>query len=81
MFAFLDPRWQQVEWSTVQTLSDSRRDKKTKVEQWILMPEPAIARVVGLRGAQGRRSVKRLWRLPSRWSRIGASRNSYVTLW
>ena len=62
-FAFLDPRGLQVAWSTVQTLADWRRDKKTKVEQWILMPEPAIARVLGLRGVQGRRSAERLDRL------------------
>ena len=30
------------------------------MEQWILMPEPAIARVLGLRGVQGKRSAKRL---------------------
>lgn len=59
-FAFLDPRGLQVEWSTVQTLADWRRNRKTKVEQWILMPEPAIARVLGLRGVQGKRSAERL---------------------
>ena len=62
-FAFLDPRGLQVAWSTVETLADWRRDKKTKVEQWILMPEPAIARVLGLRGVQGTHSVERLDRL------------------
>lgn len=62
-FAFLDPRGLQVAWHTVETLADWRRDKKTKVEQWILMPEPAIARVLGLRGVQGMRSAKRLDRL------------------
>jgi len=59
-FAFLDPRGLQVEWSTVQTLADWRRNRKTKVEQWILMPEPAIARVLGLSGVQGRLSAERL---------------------
>ena len=49
--------------STVRTLADWRRDKKTKVEQWILMPEPAIARVLGLRGVRGRRCAERLDRL------------------
>ena len=62
-FAFLDPRGLQVAWSTVQMLSDWRRDKKTKVEQWILMPEPAIARVLGLRGVRGMRSAEHLVRL------------------
>ena len=62
-FAFLDPRGLQVAWSTVQTLAEWRHDKKTKVEQWILMPEPALARVLGLRGVNGRRSADRLDRL------------------
>lgn len=62
-FAFLDPRGLQVAWSTVDTLAKWRADKKTKVEQWILLPEPALARVLGLRGARGRRSAERLDRL------------------
>ena len=44
-------------------LANWRRDEKTKVEQLVLMPEPAIARVLGLRGARGMRSAKRLDRL------------------
>ena len=62
-FAFLDPRGLQVAWSTVQALAGWRRDKRTKVEQWILMSEPAIARVLGLRGVRGKRSAERLDRL------------------
>lgn len=62
-FAFLDPRGLQVAWGTVERLADWRRDKKTKVEQWILMPEPALARVLGLTGVNGRRSADRLDRL------------------
>ena len=63
-FAFVDPRGLQVAWTTVTALADWRRDKKkTKVEQWILMPEPALARVLGLRGVHGRRSAERLDRL------------------
>jgi hypothetical protein len=53
----------QVAWSTVEKLADWRRDEKTKVEQWILMPEPALARVLGLGGVKGRRSADRLDRL------------------
>ncbi|MGO8871632.1 MAG: three-Cys-motif partner protein TcmP [Acidimicrobiales bacterium] len=59
-FAFLDPRGLQVAWNTVARLAAWRADKKTKVEQWILLPEPALARVLGLQGAQGRRSAQRL---------------------
>lgn len=62
-FAFLDPRGLQVAWSTVERLARWRADKKTKVEQWILLPEPALARVLGLHGARGRRSADRLDRL------------------
>ena len=62
-FAFLDPRGLQVAWTTVETLASWRADKKTKVEQWILLPEPALARVLGLQGASGRRSADRLDRL------------------
>lgn len=62
-FAFLDPRGLQVAWKTVEALARWRADKKTKVEQWILLPEPALARVLGLRGARGRRSAERLDRL------------------
>lgn len=62
-FAFLDPRGLQVAWTTIETLAEWRNDKKTKVEQWILLPEPALARVLGLRGARGRRSADRLDRL------------------
>lgn len=62
-FAFLDPRGLQVEWTTIEKLAKWRADKKTKVEQWILLPEPALARVLGLRGAKGQRSADRLDRL------------------
>lgn len=62
-FAFVDPRGLQVAWNTVAALAAWRREEKTKVEQWILMPEPALARVLGLRGVQGQRSAERLDRL------------------
>lgn len=62
-FAFLDPRGLQVAWTTVEALAAWRRDKRTKIEQWILMPEPALARVLGLRGVRGERSADRLDRL------------------
>ena len=62
-FAFLDPRGLQVAWTTLEMLARWRVDQKTKVEQWMLLPEPAMARVLGLRGARGRRSAARLDRL------------------
>lgn len=62
-FAFLDPSGLQVAWDTIEQLAKWRADKKTKVEQWILLPEPALARVLGLRGARGLRSAQRLDRL------------------
>lgn len=62
-FAFLDPKGLQVAWATVERLAKWRADQKTKVEQWILLPEPALARVLGLRGVRGSRSADRLDRL------------------
>ncbi len=62
-FAFLDPRGLQAAWSTVERLAQWRSDKKTKVELWMLFPEPALARVLGLQGARGRRSAERLDRV------------------
>jgi three-Cys-motif partner protein len=62
-FAFLDPRGLQVAWATLEMLAKWRADQRTKVEQWILLPEPAMARVLGLRGARGRPSADRLDRV------------------
>jgi len=62
-FAFLDPKGLQVAWTTIEMLSRWRADKKTKVELWMLFPEPALARVLGLRGVRGRRSAEKLDRL------------------
>jgi three-Cys-motif partner protein len=62
-FAFLDPKGLQVAWTTVETLAKWRADKRTKVELWILFPEPALARVLGLTGVQGRNSAAKLDRL------------------
>lgn len=77
-FAFLDPKGLQVAWSTVETLARWRADKKTKVEQWVLFPEPALSRVLGLRGARGRRSAERLDRLfgTNRWLAIHQMRRA-----
>jgi len=71
-FAFLDPKGLQVAWDTVETLARWRADKKTKVEQWMLFPETALSRVLGLRGARGRSSADRLDRLfgTNRWIAI-----------
>lgn len=53
-FAFVDPKGLDVEWTTLEKLSKWRRDKKErKVEMWILVPEPAFARVLGLKGTRG----------------------------
>lgn len=60
-FAFLDPRGLQVAWSTVARLAAWRADKKTKVEQWILLPEPALAR-----GARPPRCARPEKRRPAR---------------
>ena len=59
-FAFLDPRGLQVRWKTIELLAKWRADRKTKVELWMLFPETAPARVLGLRGDRGKRSVERM---------------------
>lgn len=64
-FAFVDPKGLQVAWATLERLSRWRRDasRKRKVELWILLPEPALARVLGLRGVRGETSAASLTRL------------------
>lgn len=53
-FAFIDPKGLDVQWTTLEILSKWRRDRKNrKVEMWILVPEPAFARVLGLQGERG----------------------------
>jgi len=53
-FAFIDPKGLEVEWTTLETLSKWRQDRRDrKVEMWILVPEPAFARVLGLKGERG----------------------------
>lgn len=61
-FAFIDPKGLDVAWTTLQRLS-SWRIGKTKTEMWILLPEPAMERVLGLRGLPGRRTADKLTRL------------------
>ncbi len=60
-FAFIDPMGLNVAWSTLEQLSTWRRNMRgRKVELWILFPEPALARVLGLKGVRGRSSADRL---------------------
>ena len=60
-FAFIDPKGLEVEWTTLEHLSKWRRDSKgRKVELWILLPEPAFERVLGLKGVRGESSAERL---------------------
>jgi len=46
-FAFIDPMGLQTEWETLDKLSKWRQGK-TKTELWLLFPEPAFERVLGL---------------------------------
>jgi three-Cys-motif partner protein len=63
-FAFIDPKGLDVSWETLQQLSQWRQDPKgRKVELWILLPEPALARVLGLQGVRGRSSAALLTNL------------------
>lgn len=60
-FAFIDPKGLDVQWKALEILSEWRKDRQgRKVELWILLPEPAIARMLGLRGVRGRRAPQRL---------------------
>ncbi len=61
-FALIDPKGLDVPWATLERLS-SWRQGKTKVEMWILLPEPALERVLGLKGVCGQRTADRLTRL------------------
>ncbi len=91
-FAFIDPKGLDVAWTTLHRLS-LWRVGKTKTELWILFPEPALERVLGLKGSFGRRSADRLDRLygddswvPIHQRRVGgeldpeATRAEYVNL-
>jgi three-Cys-motif partner protein len=65
IFAFIDPKGLDVAWSTLEALATWRDDPvgKRKVEMWILLPDPAISRVLGLGGSRGRRVEARLNRM------------------
>ncbi len=63
-FAFIDPKGLDVAWQTLERLATWRRDARgRKVELWILMPEPALSRVLGLQGVRGQSSASMLTRL------------------
>ncbi|HWE70592.1 MAG TPA: three-Cys-motif partner protein TcmP, partial [Acidimicrobiales bacterium] len=60
-FAFIDPKGLDVAWTTLEHLSKWRKDRQgRKVELWILLPEPAFERVLGLKGVRGVSSAERL---------------------
>lgn len=58
-FAFIDPRGLQVQWTTLETLARWRKGSH-KTELWMLFPEPALQRVLGLRGVRGQSSADAL---------------------
>ena len=50
-----------VAWTTLEQLSQWRRSLRgRKVELWILFPEPALSRVLGLKGVRGESSGNEL---------------------
>jgi hypothetical protein len=78
-FAFIDPKGLNVAWTTLETLSKWRKDRHNRrVEMWILLPDPAISRVLGLRGNRGRGVESRLNRMfgTSSWKSIYALRDA-----
>lgn len=63
-FAFIDPKGLDVAWTTLERLARWRQDRKgRKVELWVLFPEPALERVLGLGGVQGENTADKLTRL------------------
>lgn len=63
-FAFIDPKGLDVAWTTLEQLSKWRREPKgRKTELWILLPEPALSRVLGLQGVRGQSSADQLTNL------------------
>ena len=63
-FVFIDPRGLDVAWATLERLAKWRQDRKgRKTELWILLPEPALSRVLGLKGVRGQTSADLLTRL------------------
>lgn len=45
-FAFLDPDGMELSWDTVKTLADHKRQRKNKVELWVLFSAPGLMRVL-----------------------------------
>jgi three-Cys-motif partner protein len=58
-FAFIDPKGLDVAWTTLACLASWRKGK-TKVELWILLPEPAMERVLGLTGVRGKNTAAQM---------------------
>jgi three-Cys-motif partner protein len=58
-FAFIDPKGLDVAWTTLERLASWRRGR-TKVEMWLLLPEPAMERVLGLTGVRGRNTAEQM---------------------
>jgi len=76
-FAFVDPKGLDVNWTTLEQLSKWRRGK-WKTELWVLFPETAFARVLGLDGEMGFRVEERLSTVfgSDRWRSIDGRRKS-----
>lgn len=53
-FAFLDPNGPDYWWSTLATLANFKKGRKTKVELWILFPEPMFVRFLRTDGGMVR---------------------------
>lgn len=45
-FAFLDPDGMELHWDTIRALADHKRDRKYKVELWLLFNTPGLMRVL-----------------------------------
>lgn len=53
-FAFVDPNGMEAAWSTLEAIADFRRERKTKVELWLLFAAPMFQRVLRVDESQTR---------------------------
>jgi three-Cys-motif partner protein len=53
-FAFVDPNGMEAAWTTLEALAEFRRERKTKVELWLLFAAPMFTRVLRVDGAPTR---------------------------
>jgi three-Cys-motif partner protein len=78
-FAFVDPNGPDAEWSTLRALATHKRSGLSKVELWLLFPDPQFVRLLPTSSDQGPREqdIDRITRMfgTDRWMRIYGARS------